>query len=155
MSGERWDRRLFTAANRVVRPVLRSRLHPLFGGLMLVGYTGARTGREYEIPVSCHLRGPGEVWAFGARTGWVTNLRGGREVRLRIRGREFRAEGTAVEEPEEVGALLAELVREYGTRSLRGRALGLPWGREPTAEELAGAGGRTRIARFRVLADGG
>ncbi|WP_017596366.1 hypothetical protein [Nocardiopsis potens] len=154
MSAQGWDRRLFTAANRVVRPVLRSRGHPVFGGLMLVGYTGVRTGREYEIPVVRHLRGPGEVWAFGARTGWVGNLRGGREVRLRIGGREFRAEGTAVEEPEEVGALLTELVREYGARSLRGRALGLPWGREPTAEEAAEAGRRTRVARFRVLGGG-
>src|SRR3954467_3158275 len=87
------------AANRVVRPLLRSRLHPLVSSrLMLLTYEGAKSGRTFAIPVAYYRWGPDEVWAFAARTGWMSNFRNPRTVRLLLRRREVRAEATAVED---------------------------------------------------------
>ncbi|WP_460856017.1 hypothetical protein [Nocardiopsis coralliicola] len=141
------------SVNRVVRPVLRSRSGLLPSGLMLVRYSGRRSGRGYEIPVLGYRREPGEVWAFGARRGWVSNLRGGHPVRLVLGGREFEAVGEAVEDPEDVAGLLAELAEGFPASSPRRMLLGLPRGRTPSREEYLAAAASTRIARFRIRRD--
>lgn len=155
MARTRWHppESLFNAANRVVRPLLRSRLHPLVSGrLMLLTYAGAKTGRTYAIPVAYHRWAPDELWAFGARTGWMSNFRNRRAVRLRLRGREVRAEATAVEDREQVAGLLEELVRREGPGSIRDPFVGFPRDRHPTHEEALAAADRVRIARFHLPA---
>lgn len=140
---------VFRAANRVVRPLLRSPLHPLLSRrLMLVTYTGAKTGRRYTVPVARYTRSPGEVWAFAARTGWASNLRGGRTVRLRLQGREVAARPAVEEDRRAVADLLRELIALRGPRVIQDPALGLPRDREPTREQLLAAAEKTRIVRF-------
>lgn len=141
----------FKAANLVVRPLLRSPLHPLLSGrLMLLTYQGPKTGRTYAIPVACYRWAQDEVWAFGARTGWMSNFRTPRTVRLRLRGREWRAEASAVEGLDEVADLLEELIRRNGPGTIRDPALGLPRDRRPTRDEAREAAARARITRFRL-----
>ncbi len=155
MARTRWHppESLFNAANRAVRPLLRSRLHPLVSKrLMLLTYEGAKSGRTYAIPVAYYRWGPDEVWAFGARTGWMSNFRNPRTVRLLLRGREVRAEATAVEDREQVARLLEELVQRKGPGAVRDPFAGLPRDRYPTHEEALASADRVRIARFRLSA---
>ncbi|WUH99688.1 hypothetical protein OHR68_40425 [Spirillospora sp. NBC_00431] len=141
----------FKAANRVVRPLLRSRLHSLLSGrLMLLTYKGSRTGRTYAIPVAYYRFDRDEVWAFGARSGWMSNFRTPRTVRLLLRGKELRAEASAVEDHNQVADLLEELIRRNGPDTIQDPALGLPRDRRPTRDEALAAATRTRIARFRL-----
>jgi hypothetical protein len=143
---------VFRAANRVVRPILSSPLHPVLSRwLMLITYTGARTGREYAVPVAYYRWAPDEVWAFAARTGWMSNLRDGRTVRVRIHGCELPARPAVVEDRESVAHLLQELVRRKGPEGIKDPLLGLPRDREPTLSEALAAAARTRIARLRLL----
>ncbi|MFI0779607.1 hypothetical protein [Streptomyces sp. NPDC021212] len=154
MARTRWHpppESLFNAANRVVRPLLRSRLHPLVSRrLMLLTYDGAKTGRTYAIPLASYRGAPDEVWAFGARTGWMSNFRNGRTVRLLLRRRDLRAEATAVEDREQVARLLEELVQRKGPGAVRDPFVGFPRDRHPTHEEALAAADRVRIARFHL-----
>lgn len=153
MSDARWRpcAVVFRAVNRIVRPVLRSRLHPVLSSrLMLLTYTGARTGRQYAIPIAFYSWEAAEVWAFGARTGWISNLRDGRTVRLRIRGREISAHPTVVEDRESVADLVQELVHRKGPKAIQDPMLGLPRDREPTRDQALTAATKARLVRFHL-----
>lgn len=81
------------AINPLVRPLLRSRLHPLLSrSVLLLTYTGRRSGRRFTIPVQYTTDGDVLVVAAGApeRKVWWRNLTGeGAEVRVRLRGRDL------------------------------------------------------------------
>jgi hypothetical protein len=80
-----WNR----SGNRLVAQLLRSRLHPLVSGrLLLITITGRRTGRQHTLPVA-YKEGPEGLtipvlWA--QRKLWWRNLRDGAQVSLRLRG---------------------------------------------------------------------
>lgn len=64
---DRWAR-LFSVAGMVVRSLLRSALHPLVSGqLMLLGYTGGRSGRRYCFPIGYFAWGEGTLLSFSSR----------------------------------------------------------------------------------------
>ncbi|WP_182348419.1 hypothetical protein [Tomitella gaofuii] len=139
----------FNAANRLVVPLLRSPVHRVVSKrLMVVSYTGAKSGRSFAIPVAYYAFGPDEVWAFGARTGWMSNFRLPRPVSLRLRGRDHRAEGLLVDNRTEVSDLVIELVERGVTSASQDPFLGLPKGRIPTRAEADAAAERARIVRF-------
>jgi deazaflavin-dependent oxidoreductase (nitroreductase family) len=80
---------------------------PLGRRLMLISFTGRKSGKRYRQPVS---------YVRDARTGtlltpgggrWTRNLRHGDEVGVRLRGRDFTARPELVDDPDEVGRLLA------------------------------------------------
>lgn len=140
------------AANRIVRPLLMSPLHVLVSRrLMLLEYTGRRTGTRYRIPVAYRPWGEEgeEVLATSVGTSWPANLRGGRPVRLRLRGRWLTAESRVVEDPAEVADLLGDLAARQGPRAVAALRVGLPGDRQPTRDELLLAGSRVRVGRFR------
>jgi hypothetical protein len=65
---------LFKIANYVVRPLLRSPLHPLLSGqLMLLAYRGRRTGREHTIPIGYFSLGDDTLIASVRRAGGSTS----------------------------------------------------------------------------------
>ena len=93
MSVDTWMSRL----NPWVRFVLRSRAHWLLSpGLLLVGVTGRRSGRRYEIPVGYQRAGAViTVMVSEARSkNWYRNFREPRTLEVRLRGRA--RTGTAV-----------------------------------------------------------
>ncbi|QDQ98775.1 hypothetical protein [Tomitella fengzijianii] len=140
---------VFNAANRLVVPLLRSPVHRLASGkLMVVSYTGAKSGRSFALPVAYYAFSPDEVWAFGARTGWMTNFRLPRPASLRLRGRDLRAEGLLVDDRVEVADLIIELVERGVTSAAQDPFLSLPKGRTPTRDEAGAAADRARIVRF-------
>jgi hypothetical protein len=89
------QRLLFHAPNPLVRAVLRSPAHRLLSGrLLLLTYTGRRSGERYTIPVQCVRDGDDLLVTVGwpERKLWWRSLRGpGTGVTIAIRGREREA----------------------------------------------------------------
>ncbi len=79
----RW---IFGIANPVLRLLLRSPLHRLMSGrLLLLSFRGRRTGKSYTIPVG-YVEHNG-VLLITAQSRWWKNLGEGAVVDLRLRGR--------------------------------------------------------------------
>ena len=77
--------------NPVVRALARTPGHRLLGGrLVVLSYTGRRTGRRHELPVMAVAAGDDLVVVVGepaAKTWWRNFDSVPRDVRVRIRGR--------------------------------------------------------------------
>jgi hypothetical protein len=137
--------------NPVVRPLLRSPLHGLLSGrLMLLRYTGHRSGRTYTIPVGYFARREDELIAVSSM-GWWRSLLDGRPVRLLVRRRWVVAAPIVEQRPAARADLLGELVRRYGARTARRFYLDVPRGRPPTREELLRAAEGRAVVRFRLI----
>jgi deazaflavin-dependent oxidoreductase (nitroreductase family) len=101
---------LFVFINPVVRTLLRSPLHPLLSGsVLLITFTGRRTGRHYTTPVR-YVRSGESIRCFSSpETLWWRNLRGGAQVRLRIAGMERDYSASAIQgDPVRILAALRE-----------------------------------------------
>jgi hypothetical protein len=83
---------------------------PLSRNLMLVRYTGRKSGRVYRQPLSYARDGEALLTPGGGR--WTLNMEGGRPVTIRLRGRDVSARPELVREPGEVERLLEVVVRE-------------------------------------------
>jgi hypothetical protein len=96
--------------NKTMKFVLRSPLHGVVSNyLMLITFTGCRSGKSYTTPVS-YSREDDLVTIF-THANWWKNLRGGAPVSLRIRGRELHglAEPVAEDKQAIAAALSAHL----------------------------------------------
>ncbi len=92
----RW---LFKLVNPVVRTMLRSPLHGVLSGrVMLLRFVGRKTGRLYTIPVG--YAQAGSTLLSGTGGGWAKNLRGGQRVMLRLRGEERSGVAEVVDDEE-------------------------------------------------------
>jgi hypothetical protein len=101
--------KIFRVVNVPMRAVLALPFPtPLSKNLMLVSYTGRRTGRSYRQPLSYARDGEALLTPGGGR--WTLNMEGGRPVRIRLRGREVSARPELVREPAEVERLLDVIV---------------------------------------------
>jgi deazaflavin-dependent oxidoreductase (nitroreductase family) len=107
--------------NPIVKLLLTSPLHPLLSrGLLLITYTGTRTGRPHTLPVQ-YARAGGRIVILagdGIHKRWWRNLRRPAPVQLRIRGTAVDATGyVIVDNPDRS----AELTRLYLDRFPRAR----------------------------------
>ena len=108
-----------TLVNPVVRGILRSPLHRLLSGsLMLVTFTGRRSGRRRTNPVGYARDGEALIVLVGwpERKSWWRNLRGGAPVTVVVRGRPLagRAEVvTGADDPARAAALLEVYRRRF------------------------------------------
>jgi hypothetical protein len=101
--------RLMKAVNVPMRAMLRLPFAtPLSGGLMLVSYTGRRTGRGYRQPVSYVRDGDTLLTPGGGK--WKLNLRDGEPVHLRLRGRDIVARPELVRGTGDVETLLGRML---------------------------------------------
>lgn len=106
-------RPLMAAANVVVRLLLRSPFHFwLSGTVLLLTYTGRKSGRRYTNPVSYSREGD-VVTVFTYRS-WWRNLRGGASISVEIKRRQFDGTADAIsdDQPAIAAGLLAHL-REH------------------------------------------
>jgi hypothetical protein len=102
---------IFRVVNVPMRAVLSLPFRtPLSRNLMLVRYTGRKSGRVYRQPLSYARDGEALLTPGGGR--WTLNMEGGRPVRIRLRGRDVSARPELVREPGEVERLLDVIVRE-------------------------------------------
>jgi deazaflavin-dependent oxidoreductase (nitroreductase family) len=77
---------------------------PLGRRLMLLTYTGRRSGKVYQQPVSYVPDGDTLLSPGGGR--WKLNLSSDQPIRIRLQGRDRRAVPELVREPAEVNRLL-------------------------------------------------
>ena len=97
--------RIMRAVNVPMRAVLSLPVPtPLSANLMLISYTGRKTGKAYRQPVSYARDGEVLLTPGGGR--WTLNLAGGRPVRIRLRGRDVAARPELVTDAAEVERLL-------------------------------------------------
>lgn len=97
--------RIMRAVNVPMRAVLGMPLPtPLGRNLMLVTYTGRKSGKTYRQPVSYVRDGDTLITPGGGR--WKLNLADGRPVRIRLRGRDVTARPEIVSDQAEVERLI-------------------------------------------------
>lgn len=109
--------RFVRAMNRVPAMLLRSPLHGLMsGGVLLLAFTGRRSGKRYETPIN-YVR-EGDAVLMTTDSPWWRNLRRGEgetgaPVTLRIEGREHAGVAEAVTDEEEVIAALEKMLKRF------------------------------------------
>jgi hypothetical protein len=139
---------------RLVNPILRSLLRtPIMGGarnqLMVVSFTGRKTGRKYSIPVSAH-RIDNDLYALTAAP-WKRNFRGGATAGVLLNGKSTTMRGELIEDLSVVADLYRRCSESYGVKTAQ-RSMGLKFrdGRIPTLEEFTEAAERDGMAAVRL-----
>lgn len=140
--------RVLHFVNPLVAALLRSPLHSIVSGrLMLMTYTGRKSGQAYTIPVG-YTRLGGDLLVF-THYAWWRNLRGGASVTLNIHGRPISARADVLEESHRVIAELDRLAAAMGAKQAFARAgIKLSTTPLPTREELARALAGTVVIRI-------
>ena len=143
--------KLFGLANAAVRPLLQSPLHRILSGrLMLLSYTGGKTGRQYLFAIGYFHWDAGDVLAFSSGN-WPKALGGARDVRVLIKGTWFGARPSVISDDSDKADLLREFARRNGARAAKGLMLGLPGDRQPDRAKLDAASAKTTVVRFALV----
>lgn len=139
---------------RVVNPILRSLLRtPVMGAarnqLMVISFTGRKTGRRYSIPVSAH-RIDNALYALTAAP-WKRNFRNGATADVLLDGKSATMAGELIEDPSVVADLYRRCAESYGVKTAQ-RLMGLKFrdDRIPTLEEFREAAERDGLAAVRL-----
>jgi F420H(2)-dependent quinone reductase len=97
--------RIMSMLNVFMRPVLRLPFAtPLTKRLMLVSFTGRKTGKEYHQPLSYVQQEDTLLTPGGGK--WKLNLREDQPVRIRLRGQDVFARPEFVKDPDEIERLI-------------------------------------------------
>ena len=107
-----------TVINPLMTLLLRSPLHGLVSdSLMLIKFTGRRSGQEYTTPVGYHR--VGDELAVFTHSDWWRNMRGGASVSLLLRGEWRTAEAVPVEDRDSVASYILQYIDEHGLDAAR------------------------------------
>ncbi|MEV7629784.1 hypothetical protein [Actinoplanes sp. NPDC089786] len=138
------------AITRMLSPVVLAMLRSPFGGparrsMMALRFTGRKSGRRFDIPVSAH-HSNGTLLALTAAT-WRVNFRGGHDVEVTYDGRTTPMRGELVEAIPVVADFYQQQIQKIGIKQApRQLALKINVPRMPTAEELAEIVVRERLS---------
>ncbi|MBA3350438.1 MAG: nitroreductase family deazaflavin-dependent oxidoreductase [Actinobacteria bacterium] len=122
--------------NPVMRRVLRKRRGKLSDSVLLLRFSGRRSGKAYEIPVGYRMI-DGRM-ALLSNTGWRYNFQGGADVEIVVAGETERARATLLGDPDEVAAIYARLIDEVGLGAANRLGIKVHVDRKPTHDELVG-----------------
>src|SRR5947209_7810937 len=108
-----------SAVLRVVNPIIKLLLRTTFAGaarnqLMVVDFTGRKTGRTYSLVLSAHLI-DGTLYALSGAT-WKTNFRGGAPAQVRHGGKTTAMRGELITDTAQVADLYARCAESYGVK---------------------------------------
>jgi hypothetical protein len=122
--GRRLQARLMSVLNVTMRVLLRLPFStPLSGRLMLLWYTGRKSGKAYQQSVSYIQQGNTLLTPGGGN--WKWNLQDGQPVRIRLRGWDVLARPELIQDPDEIERLLAVMTAANpGVRAF----IGIPTG---------------------------
>jgi hypothetical protein len=141
------------AALRVLNPIMKLLLRtPLMGGarnqLMVVGYTGRKSGRHYSIPLSAHLIDNILYALTGAS--WKHNFRDGAPAQVLYDGKTTTMRGELITDQALVADLYSRCAESYGVKRAE-RAMGLKFsgGQMPSRDEFAEAVNQLHLAAIR------
>lgn len=145
------------AVLRVANPVLRVLLRaPVLGSaakdLMVVSFSGRKTGKHYSIPVSA-FRVDGTLYAISSAP-WKNNFRGGATAQVLHGGKTTTMRGELIGEHATVADLAHRISQGYGAKRAQ-RLLGVKFrsGQMPSLEEFAEAVRREHIVAIRFTAN--
>jgi deazaflavin-dependent oxidoreductase (nitroreductase family) len=103
--GRRIQARVMSMLNIFMRPVLRLPFPtPLTKRLMLVSFTGRKTGKAYQQPLSYVQQDDTLLTPGGGK--WKLNLREDQPVQIRLRGHDVFARPEFVKDPTEIERLI-------------------------------------------------
>lgn len=115
--------RMLKLANPFVRLLLRSPLHGLLSdSLLLLTYTGRKSGKRYTIPVG-YVR-DGDVVTVFTYHAWWKNLQGGAPVQVEIK--RVRHSGTAEVIRNDAAAIAAQLGASLRGHPTLAKGYGVP-----------------------------
>lgn len=123
--------------NPLMRRLLRSRLHGLVSdSLLLLTFTGRRSGREFSTPVG-YEEHDGDLYVTSQtdRT-WWRNLRGGAGVTVRLRGERREGRGEVIEDDGAVAEYVSGYLDRHGVDAASRIALAVETDGVPDAEAL-------------------
>jgi hypothetical protein len=104
------QRRIFAVLNPIMRFLLRFPWRtPMQERLLLLMFTGRKSGRQYTVPISFAEAADGSLLVPGGGA-WKWNLGEGRRVQLLLRGRLRHADSELISDPAEVEQLLPVMV---------------------------------------------
>ena len=106
----------FPIINRVMRLLLNSPLHGVMSGsVMVIYFTGRKTGRRRSTPVRYLREGEERVVCLtGRETGWWPNFLEPRDVELQLAGRRVAARAHArPDDTEHKASVLRETLRRF------------------------------------------
>jgi hypothetical protein len=139
---------------RVVNPLLRVLLRtPVMGparkAMMVLSFTGRKSGRHYSVPVSAHQL-DGVLYAI-AGAAWRLNFRGGGDAEVLHDGKTTGMRGELIEDPATVAELARRCAEGYGVKGAQ-RTMGLKFrdDRIPTVEEFTEAARTHHLGAVRL-----
>ncbi|MDI3341438.1 MAG: nitroreductase/quinone reductase family protein [Sphaerobacter sp.] len=140
--------------NPIMRRVLASRSGRMGESLLLLHFTGRKSGRAYTVPAGYHDLDDRLVVL--TNSGWRHNFRSGRPGEVTLRGRRRRARFVLVDDPDRVAEAYRRLIERYGTARAR-RRLGIRFdpSRVPTLGELREAVVASGLSVIEVRLEGG
>jgi hypothetical protein len=100
--------------NPVVRSIAHSAAGRWTGELLVLEFTGRRSGRRLSVPVLGRHHGE-SLYAL-TDAPWALNFAGGAPVRVASRGRRWTATGVLVTDPAEAAAVLRTAIATSGAR---------------------------------------
>ncbi len=131
---------------RAVNPAVKFLLGtPLGGGIrrqmMVLNFTGRKSGRQYSVPVSAH-RLDNTLYAL-ASAGWTANFRDGANAEVLWDGKKTTMRGELIRDPAAVADLSHRAAESYGAKKAQ-RMMGLKFrdDRVPSIEEFTEAAQR-------------
>src|SRR5215203_5825853 len=123
-------RRVLRTINPFVAMILRSPLHrPLSSHVLLLIFTGRKTGKRFTIPVGYTREG--DTFTLFSSKPWYKNLRGGGRVAIHLQGRRRTGRAEVIEDRAVVLEATERLVANYGLKEA-GRRIGLALDISPT-----------------------
>ncbi len=135
--------------NRVMKFVLRSPLHGIVSDkIMLLTFTGRKSGKTYTIPVSYTQQGNAVMMFTGLP--WQKNLVDNAPVTLRLRGRQMKATTDLnTDDVEQITPVLAQHLRG---KPMDARIHNVTYDDtgKPLADAVGRAAGNVRMVRFKL-----
>jgi hypothetical protein len=128
---------------RIVNPIMKLVLHTPFAGparnqLMVVNFTGRKSGRHYSLPVSAHEI-DGTLYAMTGAT-WKNNFRDGAAAQVLHDGKTTTMRGELITDKAQVTDLYSRCAESYGAkRAARAMGLGFRDNQMPTHDQFAEA----------------
>ena len=139
--------------NPLFEALLRSPLHFLVSDrLLLIAFTGRRSGREFTTPVAYDREGETLAITSTTDSDWWRNLRGGQPVTVHLQGERRRAIAELTEDTETVAQYLRRYIERNGTENTGVVGVRIEDGHTPTLDELRQAA--EDIVVVRVCLDG-
>jgi hypothetical protein len=145
-----------SALLRIVNPLLSALLRtPLAGPagkqLMVLSFTGRKTGRRFTLPVSAHLI-DNDLYALTGAA-WKQNFRGGAPAQVVYDGKTTAMHGELIRDRAVVSDLYLRCTQAYGVKRAQ-RMIGVKFRdqRIPTLEEFGEAVDRMHLAAIRLTA---